>query len=364
MKIKNHKSIVGLIQKIGLLCILFIGVLISSFSQTNKITVKTFYGFIFPHHEVIYSKVNSPIHSLELTYSKQLAKDSIWDHLYKNPEFGINLFYTSLGNNNVFGKEISLFPSLTFNLMKTEKIDFYSRFGLGISYNTETFDPKNNLENYAVSKPINIHFDFLLGVNYKLTPNFELKGGIKIGHFSNGNTSFPNMGMNYISSYLGAGYLFNQPTNENKHTSKPSVPKEQNFNLFASMGFRNNRIKTKPFTLSFLYQKSVSNKWMLGTGIEIFYDKYVEFELKRKKQEFLSYYNFNSGLFINQSLRYRKWLLSLQEGIYIMDNKLQNLAYFKASISYCILDNYYLRASLKTHSFTADYTEIGIGYKF
>ena len=117
---------------------------------------------------------------MELSYSRILYKDSIWDNLYNHPEFSVSLFYTSLGNKSVFGEEIALFPSITFNIIKNNKFNIYSRFGLGISYISKTYHQENNIKNYAVSKPINIHFDFLLGGNYKLTDKFELNAGINV----------------------------------------------------------------------------------------------------------------------------------------------------------------------------------------
>lgn len=329
----------------------------------NKLALNVGYGRVLPHYNFIYRLSQKPVNSFEINYSTLLVNDSIWDKIYKYPELGVKLGYVLLGNNNVLGEELFLAGNVKFNLVKNSKINFYSRPSLGVSYVNKKYDNFNNSKNLAVGSSLNIHFDFQLGVDYAISKQIDLSTGINFGHYSNGNTVSPNLGLNYISLFVGLAKRFNEIDKTTYTKVKFNQVKEQSIYLYAGAGYRNSSVISPPLNISASYRKSVSRKYLLGGGIDLFYDEFIAYSLKNNNKPYRNADNFNVGVFINQSLRYDDFYFTLNQGVYITKNKIQNSSYFRAELMYLFYKKIYTRISIKTHFFTAQYPEIGFGLK-
>ena len=332
----------------------------------NHISLYTFQGVVLPHYEFIYANVNSTVSSIDLNYSTKLAGDSTWDRIYNRPELGIKVLFTTLGNNEVFGLGYSLVPNFTFNLLTKKKFACFSKVGVGIGYVTKKFSSEDNIKNIAIGSHFNIHFDYQLGVSYNIVDRFRLSGGVFFGHYSNANTSAVNLGLNYASSFVGLDYVFKKTQNTFNYGDKNKLPKEGNFLVYAGLGLRNKDFLTTPSNFSFFFRENISDKYMLGGGIDLYYDPFIEMEIKgmQVQSDHWNWDNFNAGIFFNQSVRYRTFYLSLSQGVYIIDNKIKGWSYFKAAFEYNFLEKYFAKIAVKSHLFRADYPEIGVGYKW
>lgn len=333
----------------------------------HKVGMRGHFGTILPHYEIIYQNVNEPIRSLDFSYSYKRTKDSIWDNIYKYPELECVFLWTSLGNKEVFGNEFSIVPHLRISLYQKNKFELFSKIGMGLSYVTKKFDPYNNVKNLAIGSRVNAHFSFLLGLGYSLTDKILLNCGLQFGHFSNGNTFNPNFGINYLTTNLGLAYSFGTMQSIGPKTERIKIPHNSSIAAYFNIGLRNKPKGQRdvfPTNLSFQFTKVVSNKYQLGAGIDVFYDKSIEYDLQKNQESFKPSYNFYSGVFISQSMRYRNLHWGLQEGINIIKNRSKEFVYWKVFVNYTFCENYNIRLSLKTHFLTADYPEIGFGYKF
>lgn len=63
-----------------------------------------------------------------------------------------------------------------------------------------------------VSTAVTAHMALGLRARYKLSSSWEAVASVMATHFSNGNTSYPNAGVNMVSVSLGMAYLINHPT--------------------------------------------------------------------------------------------------------------------------------------------------------
>ncbi|MFA7273678.1 MAG: acyloxyacyl hydrolase [Crocinitomicaceae bacterium] len=332
-----------------------------------KIGIRGHFGAILPHYELIYQNVNSPIKSIDISYSCKMTKDSIWDKIYKYPELELVLLYTSLGNKQVFGNEISIVPNFRLTLYRKNKFELFSKIGIGLSYVTKKFDPYNDVKNLAIGSRFNAHFNYHLGISYSLTNKVLLNSGLYFGHFSNGNTFSPNLGINYFTTNLGLAYSFGKLQSFEMKNERIKIPHKSSFAVYFNVGFRNKPNGQKdifPTNLSFQYTKVITNKYQLGAGVDLFHDKSIEFDLQKKHEAFKPSDNYYLGVFISQSMRYRNFHWGLQEGINFMQSRTMEFVYWKVFLNYTFCENYNIRVSLKTHFLTADYPEIGFGYKF
>ena len=86
---------------------------------------------------------------------------------------------------------------------------------------------------------MNAYINLGLGVNWKLTPDYSLVAGLDLTHFSDGNTSFPNPGVNLLGLRLGISRVFG-PENNGTPFRRDSTFKSDNvsFDLTAYGAWR------------------------------------------------------------------------------------------------------------------------------
>ena len=82
-------------------------------------------------------------------------------------------------------------------------------FGAAIGW--KPYSEANKNFNLTVGSQVNAYLNLNLQLLWQLNPNFGLFAGLAVSHYSNGNTSFPNPGVNSIGLRLGMVYTLNPP---------------------------------------------------------------------------------------------------------------------------------------------------------
>lgn len=80
-------------------------------------------------------------------------------------------------------------------------------FGIAYGWKHTSYDPIETAS--AISTPVLAHMGVALKLNYEIDPRWRLTLGLEATHFSNGNTSWKNGGMNTAGLSFGASYLLN-----------------------------------------------------------------------------------------------------------------------------------------------------------
>jgi hypothetical protein len=73
--------------------------------------VKWNQGWRIPEYSNIAYLSQSTLKSAEIAWLKRTLCKTPTEQLYRYPEYGFTLFYSSLGNRKVFGQELALYPS-------------------------------------------------------------------------------------------------------------------------------------------------------------------------------------------------------------------------------------------------------------
>lgn len=337
------------------------------FTDDLSLSVDYHSGFLLPEYSHLLYVVEDNIQSAGVTLSKRTTGKNVWEHLYKYPEYGLSLFYSTLGNDQVHGREIALFPFFNLNIISGRKIDFYNQTGLGLGYVTKTFDLDDNYLNVAVGSHLNIHFTMKLGINYKMPGKFHWRSGLSFDHFSNSNMKEPNLGLNYVSLYTGLKYALGEQ-NENRPREVPPYAKHFDFELIYSAGGKHPRAmgSKKYFTSSGTFEL----KWKpfravhFGVGADIFYDNSTEAEmLTLEMKGYQKIDDFRTGIHFSQEFVYDKLSLILQEGFYVLltDKVEKNVMYNRGIVRYRVSDRTFVQLAMKSHLHILDYPELGLG---
>lgn len=123
---------------------------------------------------------------------------------FNYPRKGLYFSFHHLGNDSIFGKQISMMPVI--ELKAGMKWSF--RIGLGASYYTKTYS--DNSQNVAIGSNLTWGFQAYLYRYIPINDQSFLKIGAGFLHGSNGHLQLPNFGLN--SGVLTVGWqYFNKP---------------------------------------------------------------------------------------------------------------------------------------------------------
>ena len=87
------------------------------------------------------------------------------------------------------------------------RLDYEWNFGA--SFGWKPYCNANKNFNLTVGSKVNAYLSVGLNLHWQLSPHTSLFGGLAVSHVSNGNTSFPNPGINYFGLRLGMIWTLN-----------------------------------------------------------------------------------------------------------------------------------------------------------
>lgn len=164
-------------------------------------------------------KIQSAL-SGDLRAAFSFAPDSKEGMLYHGLYQGIGVGVNSFFSGSLLGTPVSayVFQGAPFaHLSSRLSLGYEWRFGAAFGwrhYDEETAD-----NNAAVSTSVTALLGVGVKFHYALSERWLLSAGINATHYSNGNTSWPNAGVNAIGATIGIAYILNPRT---AHTDTPT----------------------------------------------------------------------------------------------------------------------------------------------
>lgn len=157
--------------------------------------------------------------SAQLKYSFQFTDPKIRNY-YPRGYQGIGVGIYSFGFPGVeSGKKGSRYIGNPFSLYVFQGAPFY-RFGnsfslnyewqFGASFGWKPYSDYNRWFNLNVGSRVNAYLNIGFYLNWNVSQRVELTGGLSLSHFSNGNTSWPNPGVNSVGVRVGMIYYLNR----------------------------------------------------------------------------------------------------------------------------------------------------------
>lgn len=171
-------------------------------------------AYVFPTHEFLAGNnaAFAPIRknlSAHLKYGFKFAPDSYFGRMYPHALQGVGVGYHTFFNSAELGNPFSVYVFQTSRIASiTPRLSFDYEWNFGASFGWKKFDAESNPFNRVVGSKANayIHLEFLL--NWRLDAQTGLRAGIAATHFSNGNTGYPNAGVNTVGASVGITRYF------------------------------------------------------------------------------------------------------------------------------------------------------------
>ena len=158
------------------------------------------------------------IHACHLRYTLRFAPHTAEAQSYLNAYQGIGVARYHIGNGRqvlIDGSRLQVGnPWVVYLFQGGELARFSPRLSLnyewnfGASFGWKPYDEQQNVRNRVIGSRVNAYLNAGLALRYALTPHWELTAGATLTHFSNGNTRYPNDGLNAVDTRLAVSYNF------------------------------------------------------------------------------------------------------------------------------------------------------------
>ncbi|MDE7420511.1 MAG: acyloxyacyl hydrolase [Muribaculaceae bacterium] len=155
------------------------------------------------------SQINSTVAGdarVDFSFNPQSRQGVLYKGLYQGIGIGANSFFHS----NTLGTPISVyafqgtpFAKVGNNVWLGYEWQFGAAFGWK-AYCEQSTDNAAPVSTYATA-----HMGIAAKLHYSLSERWEINAGVILKHYSNGNTSFPNRGVNSLGAVVGIAYNLN-----------------------------------------------------------------------------------------------------------------------------------------------------------
>lgn len=171
-----------------------------------------------------------------LRYSFRFRPGSRPACIYGGVYQGIGLSYYSFGNREELGNPAAIYLFQGARIARiAPRVSFNYEWNFGLSFGWKPYDANYNRNNVMMGSRVNAYLNVDFYLNWILTQRIELTTGLSMTHFSNGNTKFPNAGLNSIGAKIGLVYSFGKIDNPLQRTRPrlltPPFPRHFSYDL-------------------------------------------------------------------------------------------------------------------------------------
>ena len=220
-----------------------------------------------------------------LRYAFRFRPGSVGDRIYGGAYQGVGIALYGFGNRAEVGVPAAVYLYQGARIARlAPRLSLDYEWNLGLSYGWKRYDevsnPKNGMTGSALNALVNI--DLLL--DWQVRRNVHLTAGVALTHFSNGNTKFPNAGLNALGLRAGVHYDFLSRAGERPSGEVcPAFPRHVSYDLtlFGAWRRRGIEIEGKQYAvpesypvvgISFAPMYNVGYKFRAGIALDGVYD--------------------------------------------------------------------------------------------
>ncbi|HRF69012.1 MAG TPA: acyloxyacyl hydrolase [Muribaculum sp.] len=148
--------------------------------------------------------------SAHMKWSFSFSDATKLGRMYPEAYQGIGIGYTSFFNSDRIGNPIGLYIFQGAPIVHlSDRLSLNYEWNFGATFGWKKYDPELPHVNLVVGSKVNAYINLGLMLKYRISKRINLTAGIDMSHYSNGNTSWPNPGVNSIGGRVGVVYTLN-----------------------------------------------------------------------------------------------------------------------------------------------------------
>lgn len=152
----------------------------------------------------------------------------IYRDTYQGIGIGWNEFNPQLGNPvSVFLLQGARIASLS------NRLALNYEWNLGLTFGWKPYDEIDNPDNKLIGSRVTAYIGLDMYMRWIASRHVDINLGFNVTHYSNGNTQFPNLGLNTAALRIGAAYYINRhsPRLLYRHEAMPAVSHDITYDL-------------------------------------------------------------------------------------------------------------------------------------
>lgn len=166
----------------------------------------------------------------------QTTGSNQYDPILGYPAFGFGFLTYGFPQTGELGEPNAFYIFLNAPFKRWNRFSLNYIIRLGMSYNWEPNDPVANPGHLALGSFRNLYIAAGPEAQILIGEQLSASVGLKFSHFSNGQSSLPNAGMNFLTPHLGVKYDLNGGNRpEYKKLPKPEFP-DKTMEYYATLG--------------------------------------------------------------------------------------------------------------------------------
>lgn len=147
--------------------------------------------------------------SMQLKYGFLFPSDSWQGRFFPGVWQGVGAGINYFGNPRSIGVPVSVFAFQGAPILKVKNnLSLFYEWNFGASFGWKPCDGEIAYSSLIVGSKINAYINIGIGLQLQLGKNYALRAGVDLTHFSNGNTSYPNPGVNTMGVRFGLTRAF------------------------------------------------------------------------------------------------------------------------------------------------------------
>lgn len=92
----------------------------------------------------------------------------------------------------------------------SHRVSLNYEWNLGMAFGWNAYDEGTNPENKVIGSKVTAYIDVDMYLRWMMSRYLDFNAGFSLSHFSNGNTTYPNLGLNTCGIRLGMAYYINR----------------------------------------------------------------------------------------------------------------------------------------------------------
>ena len=190
--------------------------------STHRIGINARGAWLMPTHKFFRGEngTGKPLNysaSAHLQYSYQFPASSTFGTLFPTAYQGIGVGWNTFFDKKEIGMPTAVYIfqgaqicRLASRLSLDYEWNFGASFGWKPFHDDEELDGRANIYNTVVGSKVNAYINASLILTYRPVNQATLFFGVDVSHFSNGNTRYPNAGVNTLGIKVGGTYGFGE----------------------------------------------------------------------------------------------------------------------------------------------------------
>ena len=354
--------------------------------STFSYSIKSEYGQLLntnAYVENLNSKTYSA-YSFQVTLNPKNKSD--WEKLYRNPNYGVGIYYIDFLENRQMGHPFSVYGFFNNTIAKWNRFSWDYYVNLGVAFNANPYNQNIGYNNVSFGSKTNLYIGVGAMMKYALSQHFDLGLGFGINHLSNGSLKWPNKGLNFGALQLSLAYHPEENLVNNNLVEKQNVNQYQQVELSVSGGRKNVFYRGKGrellpgyyegfdyniYSMEGLYIRQFNRKSAYGLALSFVYDgnynhtMYIDNQILKQRKRFSSD-RFLLSFLPTYRLMMGKASVNVQAGYYLFKQKrVYDDSWFfqRIALQYQFSNRFFASFGINAYDFhRANYLEWKLGY--